>query len=176
MVQSLGLGFKGKDSERACFRLPGTLKTVSLANGLPSRNPRRQPRGAVRSRERPGAHTGRPPPATPDPFAPPHPEKTVPFPRHPFPAVSHPFSPTLHQFPFVRSFFPQIRPHPAISPPPLRRAHISAIIPYGRGGFQTRPRDRPAPGIRSSAPCGHTCNRHSRESGNPGGVLFCHAT
>ena len=79
------------------------------------------------------------PSPTRDPFAPPDPGNSVTFPRHPFPVVSHPFSPTFHRFPFVRNFSPQIRPGPAIWPTPLKYTYIRTILPYGSGGFQTRP-------------------------------------
>ncbi len=72
-----------------------------------------------------------------NPFAPTYPENNVTFPRHPFPSSA---PPKPHHrpapYPFVRSLFPQIRPHPATSPAPLILQYTRAIF-YSIGAAAT---------------------------------------
>ena len=83
-------------------------------------------------RTRPNAHPGRTTSLTPNPFAPPYPEKSVTFPRHPFPALPHLTPRTPYQSSRLRHFSPPIRPNPAISPPLLKDKHTRAILAYAR--------------------------------------------
>ena len=107
---------------------------------------------------RPNAHPGRTTSPTPDPFAPPYPEKSVTFPRHPFPALPHPTPRTPYQSSRLRHFSPPIRPSSAISPTLLKHPHIRATLTQARDrprGPETLPPTRgKAPGIRKGIPCG----------------------
>ena len=125
---------------------------------------------------------------TPGPFAPPYPEKSVTHPRHPRPGPApHALCTRPAPSPRLPHFSPPIRPSPAISTPVLKHTHIRAILVFGRGGLQTRPRDRraarkPYPQRSKTvgaslvgalrplwAPCGS-------EERLPAPVLFCPAT
>ena len=101
---------------------------------------------------------GRPPSPSPDPFAPPYPEKSVTFPRHPFPALPHPTPRTPYQSSRLRHFSPTIRPSSAISPTLLKHPYIRATLAQARDrprGPETLPPTRgKAPGIRKGVPCG----------------------
>ncbi len=159
-------GYRNCSSRRgACFRLPGAPKTVSLANSLPPRptlNLRPSPCVRHIAQQmppgRPNAHPGRTTSPTPDPFAPPYPEKSVTFPRHPFPALPHPTPRTPYQSSRLRHFSPPIRPSSAISPTLLKHPHIRATLAQARDrprGPETLPPTRgKAPGIRKGVPCG----------------------
>ena len=60
----------------------------------------------------------------------------------PSPAPSNPAD--VPSLPHVCAISPhQSAPNPAISPPLLKYTYIRATFTHGRGGFQTRPRDRP---------------------------------
>ncbi len=182
----------------ACFRLLGAPKAVSLANSLPPRptlNLRPSPR--VRhiaypiSPGRPNAHPRPYNLAQTRPIRSPVPEKTsLSRATQSQRCLVQPHTrPTSS--PRLRHFYPPIRPNPAISPPHLKHTHIRATLTHGRGGFQTRPRDRPRGpetqppngvrprAIRRGVPRGRTGAVKTRLS-NPApsplsSVLLCHA-
>ena len=101
---------------------------------------------------RPNAHPGHTPAPTPDPFAPPHPEKSVTRARHPSPAQPHPTPRTSHLFPRLRHFFPPIRPQSRNFATPLE-IYAHTCYPRPREGPTPRPgnptpKRGKAPGIR----------------------------
>ena len=158
-------GGQPQPARRGCFRLPGPPKTVSLAKSLPpcpTLNLRPSPCVRHIAQQmppgRPNAHPGRTTSPTPDPFAPPYPEKSVTFPRHPFPALPHPTPRTPYQSSRLRHFSPPIRPSSAISPTLLKHPYIRATLAQARDrprGPETLPPTRgKAPGIRKGVPCG----------------------
>ena len=171
----------------SCFGLVSAPNAVSLVNSLPLRptlNLRpspcvrhiAQPMSPARSK----AHPARTPLPTPDPIRARYPEKNVTFPRHPFPALPHPTPHTSCPSPRLRRFSPPIRPDPANSPSPLKYTHIRATFVHGRGGFQTRPKDRlrgpetlPPRQVRSQASVGASKTGHRPLTRPP--ALFCHA-
>ena len=108
---------------------------------------------------RPNAHPGRTTSPTPNPFAPPYPEKSVTFPRHPFPALPHPTPRTPHLFPTPAQFLPTNPPQFRNFANPLETpAHPCyprpSEGPTPRPGETLPPTRGKAPSIRKGVPCG----------------------
>ena len=91
----------------------------------------------------PNAHPGRTTSLTPNPFAPPYPEKTVTLPRHPFPALPHPTPRTSHLFPTAAPFLPT-------NPPQSR--NFDSPLEWCAHPCYPRPREGPTPRPGNPAP------------------------
>ena len=152
-------------SRRACFRLLGEPKTVSLANSLPARPTLNlRPSPCVRhiaypiSPGRPNAHPGRTPSPKPDPLAPPYPKKTSLSRATRSPTLTHPTPHTTHLVPTPASFLPTNPPRSRNFATPLE-IYAQACYPRSREEPAPRPgnptlKRGKAPGIRRGAPCG----------------------
>ena len=152
-------------SRRACFRLLGEPKTVSLANSLPARPTLNlRPSPCVRhiaypiSPGRPNAHPGRTPSPKPDPLAPPYPKKTSLSRATRSPTLTHPTPHTTHLVPTPASFLP--------TNPPRSRNFATPLEIYAQACYP-RPREEPTP-----QPGNHTPKR-GKPQGIRRGVVPC---
>ena len=134
---------KDPGRRRACFRLLGEPKTVSLANSLPARPTLNlRPSPCVRhiaypiSPGRPNAHPGRTPSPKPDPLAPPYPKKTSLSRATRSPTLTHPTPHTTHLVPTPASFLP--------TNPPRSRNFATPLEIYAQACYP-RSREEPAP-------------------------------
>ena len=147
-------------SRRACFRLLGEPKTVSLANSLPARPTLNlRPSPCVRhiaypiSPGRPNAHPGRTPSPKPDPLAPPYPKKTSLSRATRSPTLTHPTPHTTHLVPTPASFLPTNPPRSRNFATPLE-IYAQACYPRSREEPAPRPETLPSNGVRPQASVG----------------------